>query len=94
MSDISEIVAELERLEKAATPGPWWQDQAEWKVHHGNACDRVVTCNHDENKVRDAEFIAYARNYLPAVLAALKEALLLRGKNRVARVALAKIEAK
>jgi DNA repair exonuclease SbcCD ATPase subunit len=62
-----ELLAELRRLEKAATPGPWTDEESRVHVPKGD----VATCD-DVNHIADSEanaaLIAAARNALPALL--------------------------
>ncbi len=75
-------IARIKELADKATPGPWWQDaNGPSKVHHGNACDRVVTCHYDYDGTRllmngaaNAAFIAAAREDVPWLLARLAKA--------------------
>lgn len=69
-----EQIEELKRLEAEATPGPWWTDgNGPWKIHHGDACDRVVTCTPSPDVgtgTKNAALIAALRNAAPALLRA------------------------
>lgn len=82
---LEEKIDELERLEKAATPGPWrsstWYGiDGGWAAvgpHHEPLSDEDSDEPDGEVEDRaknDAAFIAAARNHLPDILAALKEA--------------------
>jgi len=81
MTDLEFITAELDRLEaleKAATPGPWDMLGETGEVH---AIEFVDGCGDPlhvvEHKIKEenAELICEARNALPRLVAALREAL-------------------
>jgi hypothetical protein len=73
------VLAELERLEKAATPGPWLCDDrlardGDTKVRQSNGCGVAYCCDETasqegiEQAKRDAALIAAARNALGDLL--------------------------
>lgn len=57
-------INEIEKRATAATPGPWYEDHAElWS--HGNFIGLIM------HRSFDAEFIAHAREDIPALIAEL-----------------------
>jgi len=76
MNDIKAIVAELERLERVASPAPWPEDYCQGAVRH-------ISRNVEQDVFYDGSFdgwsryndgplIAATRNALPALLAELR----------------------
>lgn len=73
------VLDELERLEKAATVGPW--EASDWRIcHHVNTGRIGVICDTANNKKTrteenqaNAALIAAMRNELPSLIAALRE---------------------
>jgi hypothetical protein len=78
---LSKIIAELDELEKKATPGPWlptihhWYDHEELRAKiHGQAPVHNYP-SEDEMAIADSEFIASIRNAWPRISAELKRLL-------------------
>ena len=68
-------IAGLERLEKAATPGPWCEDPEgapPWFIMAGDP-SIDVPCVGEINTTADMEFIINARRLVPRLLAELRE---------------------
>lgn len=71
-------LSELERVEKAATPGPWYKDRdfPEIKKSHTQfvaICDPKHDYSHGMTKCHDdANFIAQSRNALQKLLAIIR----------------------
>lgn len=67
MTDIDKIIAELEELDKAATPGPWSNPHKKgiWSGH-----DFVGSCHWNEED--DSNLIVAMRNALPELLERIK----------------------
>lgn len=67
-------IAEGHRLDKAATPGPWEQDDTE--IYRKDAYDRrgrkvwvaAADLASEQSGREDAELIVWVRNHLPALL--------------------------
>ena len=73
-------LAELERLEKAATPGPWSARKEETIFPlRGENRWRIGLLDFNERQDEDAEFITALRNAAPALIVAAKERDELRG---------------
>lgn len=79
MSTIDEIEALLAR----ATPGPWWNEGSPLsptgKVHHGGACNRVLTCHNDVDGTTadandNAALIVALRDAAPDLIAVVRAA--------------------
>lgn len=94
MSITEEQLAELERLEREATPGPWLVEDKRgwWRVRGpgGVAFDDGSACN-EYNAECDADtrdLIVAARNALPQLLAEVRR---LRDENAMFRGTLAAI---
>ncbi len=80
MSDLSAAdIAEGHRLDKAATPGPWEQDDTE--IYRKDAYDHrgrkvwvaAADLASEQSGREDAELIVWARNHLPALLDAAEK---------------------
>jgi len=76
---------ELERLEKAATPGPWsaFTDEGTRRPHTNIvAVSPITACVHSlpgrSKREADVDIIAESRNALPALIATAREAEALR----------------
>lgn len=74
---------EWERLAEAATPGEWWSIgsmptpgvEQDFNVVVGDQEDRVCECHEGECRPQEnAEFIAAAREIVPRLIAAYREA--------------------
>lgn len=81
------LLLELERLDKAATPGPWEVEDfgGWWRVKHegavcfddGSACDEYNQECSEENR----DLLVALRNSLPAILAHLRELASLKSRG-------------
>ncbi len=102
MTPTPEILAEFERLEKEATPGPWcahpngtslWQGD-EWTGNQLGARQRHI-CNAtgtQEQHVVDLELLCEARNHLLALIAAARELRAAQETIKLAQAFLPKVE--
>ena len=82
---MTDLIARLEELEKAATPGPW-EPEGVGGLHMDGTRDGYVICSAPERRIAslyptttnrlvrrfDAALIAELRNNLPAIIHALK----------------------
>lgn len=73
MTELQKLKAEIERLDKAATPGPWLPDvMGDAPYVWAKQTDELVAKTwHDDStkQVANRDFIAYARTALPQLLA-------------------------
>jgi len=76
-------IDEIEALLARATPGPWWNEGSPLsptgKVHHGGACNRVLTCHNDVDGTTadandNAALIVALRNAAPDLIAVVRAA--------------------
>lgn len=96
MTNLNELIAELERLEKKATPGPW---RAAEKAVLGPDIDGMVSVVWDERSwargehysptktqaVANAKLATNLRNHLPQILTALRQARAAEGLAKALR---------
>lgn len=74
----AERLAEIQARAEAATPGPWHEEAGNVHVEHG----RLATIGGTYvTAVPDAEFIAHAREDVPALVAALRAVLAVHAPN-------------
>lgn len=66
-----ETLAAIKARCEAATPGPWKADGCELYVHHSREWVGETLRPDDPRAPRDAEFIAHAREDVPALVDAL-----------------------
>jgi hypothetical protein len=70
----AEQLTELERLEREATPGPWWGETAVPTEIYAPATDEILTSGFGNEKAQeDAELVIALRNHAPALIAAARE---------------------
>jgi hypothetical protein len=58
-----------------ATPGPWWDDEGAIAYERRPGDKRYVACDHEHHgccSAEDAEFIAHAREDVPALVAEIR----------------------
>lgn len=76
-------IDEIEALLARATPGPWWNEgtplSPTGKVHHGGACNRVLTCHNDVDGTTadandNAALIVALRDAAPDLIAVVRAA--------------------
>ncbi len=76
-------IDEIEALLARATPGPWWNEGSPLsptgKVHHGGACNRVLTCHNDVDGTTadandNAALIVALRDAAPDLIAVVRAA--------------------
>lgn len=85
MSPEREIMTDLNELQAhcaAVSPGPWKYDPDNWDIL---SSENVIICCLPEPRQADAEFIALARNELPALLVRMRALEKVREAAEVSR---------
>lgn len=74
MSKLDEILSEIERLDKEATPPPWWNESGTLHAKASTWTKEVHACCHPASceEEADAEFVELARTALPLLAKILR----------------------